>query len=51
VKKSREDLRRLAEGVLRGLPKQPPTRLYQKVVLAVLVLGALIGLIGALFFR
>ena len=51
MKKSREELRRLAEEVLRGLPKQAPTPLYQKVVLAVLVLGALIGLIGVLFFR
>ena len=51
MKKSRQELQRLADKVRDMLPKQPPTPLYQKIVLAVLTLGALIGLVAVLFFR
>ncbi len=53
MRKSRQDFQKYVEEVLRrtGIPKRPPTPLYQKVVLSVLMLGTLVGLIAVLFFR
>lgn len=52
MKRSRQEFRRAVEGLLlRTISKEPPAPLYQKIVLAVLALGALIGLVGVLFFR
>jgi len=43
------ELRRRTAATLHA--RSSPVPFYQKVVLAVVVLGALIGLIGVLFFR
>jgi hypothetical protein len=51
MKKSRQELERLVEDLLRRGLKQPPTPLYQKVVVAVFMLGTLVALIAVLFFR
>ncbi len=51
MSRSREELRSFLAQAISKYRKQPPTPLYQKVVVWVLGLGALVGLLGFLFFR
>jgi len=50
MKKSREEAQRLMEEALRKI-RQPPAPLYQKIVIVILVLGALFAVLAVLFFR
>ncbi|MGO9274859.1 MAG: hypothetical protein ACLQOO_32295 [Terriglobia bacterium] len=55
MSRSREELRSfVAQAMAQAISKrrkQPPTPLYQKVVLWVLAIGALFAAVAALFFR
>jgi hypothetical protein len=50
MKKSREEVQRLKDEALAKL-RQPPTPLYQKIVILILVVGALFAVLAVLFFR
>jgi hypothetical protein len=51
MSRSREELRRLVDQVLRRLPKHGPMPAYQKAILWVLVLGALFLVLEVVFSR
>ena len=47
----REKVERVVAEELNRRRSQPPTPLYQKVVVSLMALGALLALIAVLFFR
>jgi len=51
MSRSAEQLKGLLAQAISRYERQPPTPMYQKVVVGLLVLGALAGLFAALFFR
>jgi hypothetical protein len=51
MKKSRQEVKITIDEALRRGLVQPPTPLYQKIVILVLVVGALFAVLAVLFFR